>query len=457
VSEPESERERQDGQQQEAQPTGLRKYLTLAQRASWNVLDQVLSALTNAVIFFIVARTVSTAESDGFATAFYLFSLLIGIERAVVGQVFGIRFSDATGQKWRSAVARGLGTTLGITLAAAALMIGAGALVGGTRGGTLIATGFVLPGLILQDACRMAFFAQSRAKHAALNDALWAVIQFTAIGVLIRTDHANAPTLVLAWGGAAVVCVGAALVQLGVVPRISATLSWFKEHRDLSGYLLGEYLLGAGAFNGGFLVVGLMVGDGALTSLRGAQVLLGPLGILSSAAITFALPELSRRTWLSRRARWRIALAVAAGMTLASLAYTVVLLLLPDSVGTFLFHDKWTGASAVFLAVAIGSTAAGTSLGPAVVIYAMGLARKTFRIMAIEAPLVFVLMISGARLGGAVGAAWGLALDQSLIIALWFLQLRAILREYPDGVPAPGEEPAPATPSADSPRAAADR
>jgi O-antigen/teichoic acid export membrane protein len=411
------------------------RLVRLARKAGWNVVDQVLSALTNAVLFFVVARTVDVAGLDAFATAFYVFSLLIGIDRALVGQVFGITFSASSGQPWRDAVSRGLGTALSVTVLAAAVMAGVGFTVEGALGDTLLATAVVLPALVMQDACRMAFFAHSQAKLAAANDALWAVIQFTAIGILIATDRASTPTLVLAWGGAAAVCVLVALVQLRVRPRPLAALDWFRQTRSLSGFLLAEYLLGAGAFNGGFLVVGMIVGEGAVSSLRGAQVLLGPLGILSAALLSFALPELSRRTSMSSSARWRVAAATTGLMTAVSLAYTGALELLPDQAGTALFGDSWVGASSVLLPVALGSTAAGASLGPAVVIYAMGRARATFRLMAVEAPLVFVLMMIGARIDGARGAAWGLALDQTLLVPLWFAQLRSILRHSGESNP----------------------
>lgn len=53
------------------------------------------------------------------------------------------------------------------------------------------------------------------------------------------------------------------------------------------------------------------------------------------------------------------------------------------------------------------STVAGTCLGPAFVIIAMGHARKTFWMTVLEAPRVLTLMPMGAVMGGASGAAWG--------------------------------------------------
>lgn len=411
-------------------PSRRGRLLRLAGKASWNVGDQILSALTNAVLFFVVARSVDVAGLDAFSTAFYLFSLLIGIERALVGQVLQIRFSDATPEGFREAVGRALGATLAVTLAASTVMLAVGLAVRGVLGATLIATAVILPATVLQDACRLAFFTHHQAKLAALNDLLWAVIQFTAVWLLLRAGAGSAPSLVLAWGGAAAVCVAVALAQLRTLPRLGGALSWLRETWGMSGFFLGEYLLGAGAFNGGFLLVGVIAGEGAVGSIRGAQVLLGPLGILASGLLTFALPELSRRTWLSSAARMRVSLAITGLMAVVATAYITFLVLLPDSAGSFLFRSNWDGAKAVLLQVAIGSLGAACSLGPATNIYAMGKARKTFRLMVIEAPLVFTLMLSGAALGGVTGATWGLAIDQCALVPLWFLQLRAILKQH---------------------------
>jgi O-antigen/teichoic acid export membrane protein len=217
-----------------------------------------------------------------------------------------------------------------------------------------------------------------------------------------------------------------------VVPDLRGVRSWMREHRDMSGYLLAEYLLGAGAFQGGILAVGALIGGSEglaiIGAFRAAQVVLGPLNMLATALQTFALPELSKRGWLPSRQRWKVAVGIGAFMAVVATGYSTVMLLLPQTVGEFLFRSNWDGARDVLLPMAIGVTAGMACQGCAVVIYSMGLARRTFRIMVVEAPLVFTLMIGGALTGGAVGAAWGMCIDQVSLVPLWYLTLRGVLR-----------------------------
>src|SRR5664279_3188948 len=169
--------------------TGVRALLG---RASWNLTDQVLSAFTNVVLTFIVARTVNDADRFGaFSTALLIFYLLIGVERALVGQVMGIRHSDVPPDQMRGIAGRGLGTVAVLgTLGGLAAAV-AGLLVGGVVGPPLIAVGIVMPGLLMQDTCRMIFFAQAMPKLAAINDTVWALVQFSVIGLLIAGGVAN--------------------------------------------------------------------------------------------------------------------------------------------------------------------------------------------------------------------------------------------------------------------------
>ncbi len=425
-----------------AAPSGSRsRYARLLGKAGWNLTDQVITAVTNALLFIVLARTVQrTGELDAFTNAFYVFALLIGLERASVGQVLGVRFSEVEGGEWRTALREALGFLLALALAASAVVASVGLVARAmldrpTLGNALLALAVVLPALVLQDACRMAFFAQSRAREATVNDALWATLQFSGIWLLAQQGLGRVPYLILAWGGSAAVCVLIALTQLHVAPDPRQARAWLNRTWDLSKFFVAENLLTAGAFNGGFLVVGAIAGEGAVSAIRGAQVLLGPMQTVQSAMFTFILPELSRRAWLGARARWTIAGGASVVMLTMALTYTTLLWLMPDSIGRAIFRTHWDGPESVLVPVALGMASAGACLGPAVTIYAMGLARKTFRLMTIEAPLVLTLLIGGALAGGVVGAAWGLALNQSLLLPLWFLQLRSVLN--PPGRPTP--------------------
>jgi O-antigen/teichoic acid export membrane protein len=418
------------GDQPGDRPGSRRRHLRLVGRAMWNLVDQALSAATNVALAIVVVKAVGTHAFDAFAVAFLLFSTAIGIERSLVGSALNVRHSKEVGSDRRRTVSRATGTVLGLSIPAALGMLGAGLLLGGRLGSALVATGCVLPLLVMQDVCRYAFFSGAQSRRAAASDALWAVVQFSIMGVLIATGRATVVTLILAWGGAAGVCVVVALAQLRAVPDPSATRGWIREHRDLVGYLFGDYLLTTGAFNGGYLMVGAILGDQAVGSIRAAQVLLGPLGIIAGAARSFALPELSRRAeHVSSATRRRIAVVVAAAMAALSLLYAGAIMLAPDALGELAFSAKWAEAQEVLLPLALAQVATGSALGPAIVIYALGQARRTFRIMTIEAPLVFSLMLTGAVLFGVRGAAWAQFVDQFLVIVLWFGTLRNILAE----------------------------
>ncbi|MDQ1287624.1 MAG: hypothetical protein QG622_1189 [Actinomycetota bacterium] len=406
-----------------------RGHLLLLGRASWNLIDQVLSALTNMVLSVLVVHAAGAKAFDAFSVAFLLFSMVIGVERALVAQPLSIRHSKENEEERRHTVARATGLVVGITVPAAVLMVAAGTVIQGRIGSTLIATAVVLPFLIMQDACRYVFFTFGKAKLAALNDALWALVQFSAMGVLIFVESADAVTLVLTWGGAATLCVIVALAQLKAVPNPLATFGWIHEHRDLVGYLLGEYMLSTGAFSGGYLMVGAIVGEQAVGSIRAAQVLVGPLQIVSGAVMSFGLPELSRRTHISNQARRKIALGTSAAMATMSLVYATVLFLVPGAWGELLFQGKWAESQGVLLPLALAMACSTSALGPAMVAYALGQARRVFRIMTIEAPLVFTLMIGGSVLFNVEGAAWGQLIDQFLMIPLFYIALTQVLRD----------------------------
>lgn len=407
-----------------------RRHLRLAGSAGWNVVDQALSALSNLVLTVLVANEVDAAGFGAFSVAFVVFGICIGIERAVVGQPMSIRYSTAQGERLADGRARASGSAVMIGVVGGALALLAGLALPGVLGDTLIAVGVMMPFLVVQDACRMIFFAASRARSAAANDALWAVLQLSGVLLLPLVAQPTAPRLILVWGAGAAVSAVVALIQLRLRPSPAGLVSWLREMRGISGYLVAEYLLGTGAFQGGIIAVGALVGGNeglaVIGAFRAAQVVLGPLNMLATAVQTFTLPELSKRRWMRPRQRILAALSIGGFLAGVAVVYGTLVLLLPDSVGEMLFSDSWDGARSVLLPLALAVLLRAVCEGCAQLIYSLDQARRTFRIMVVEAPLVFSLMIGGALWAGAEGAAWAMAVDNLLLVPLWLYTLRSV-------------------------------
>jgi O-antigen/teichoic acid export membrane protein len=396
----------------------------LMRRAGWNIVDQALSALSNVLLSVIVARSVDATSFGAFAIAFVVFGIALAVTKSVVGQPLQIRFSAASSEVFRSAVARSSGLAVSISLLAAVGCLVAGVLVSGVTGRALLALAVILPGLLLQDTCRMAFFAQGEARKAALIDAVWTVALVGILGLLIVLGQNSVEQLIFAWGGAAALSAALGLILLRARPRPSQSIAWMREQGELNRYLFAEYFLGLGASQIAVLLVGLIASASAVGSLRAAQVLLGPLAIVGVAAFQFVVPEVARRTEMSPQHRWWVGIGLSGVLGTVTVVYVVLMLVIPRPLGLQLFGDSWDGAASVLLAMGLSSLASSLANGPAGVLYGMGQAKRTFRINLAKAPILLFLVLLGAWQWGAVGAAWGLAITEAVVLPMWVVTLR---------------------------------
>ncbi len=415
------------GQEQVDVPVARTGRAEHSRRAAWTFVDQALSSLTNAALSILVARSVTTDAFGAFSIALVTFSFAIGLSRAGITDALVIRHSADGPSSLRSAAGDAAGAALVLGVLAGGLLALAGLALSGLAGTALLALAVVLPGLLVQDAWRYAFFAGGRPRDAAANDLVWAVAQLTAVTAIITTGHASVATLTLAWGGAALVAAVVGAVQARVVPRPWRARRWLTRHRDLSGRLGLDYVLNMGAVNAATYLVGAIAGLAAVGALRAAQVLLGPLTLAFAAASAFALPLLSRWSAEGRRLL-RPAVAVSAVLSAITLVWSVALYVLPTSVGTALLGDSWTVARAVLPLSAAAMLALALVTGATTALKGMGLAGRLLRITVVQSPLILALGCGGAALAGAQGAAAGLALAQAVGCVLGWVLLRRASR-----------------------------
>ncbi len=252
----------------------------VARRVGWGVGDQAFSSLTNFALAILVARAVTPTEFGAFSLAFATYTLALGVSRALTSEPLVVRYTGSSVEAHRRAAASASGAALVVGAAAGGVALLFGATSAGVLGEVFLALGISLPGLLLQDSWRFIFFSGGRGSLAFLNDALWAVVMFPAVAVLLLTDHASILWLTLAWGGAGTIAGFVGALQCRVVPQPFAALPWFRAQRDLGARYLGEFGALSGARQLSLYAVGGIAGLAAAGAIRAANILFGPINVL---------------------------------------------------------------------------------------------------------------------------------------------------------------------------------
>lgn len=421
----------------------------LAALASWGLLDQSLSSLTNVALGILVARASSPAEFGAFSLAISSYILALGTARALSSEPLVVRFGAASTARWREATAAAAGVALVVGLGAGAVCVVVGSIGGGIGGAVFVALGVLFPGLLLQDIWRFAFFAQGRGGAAFANDLVWAVVLLLAVLGLERAGRTSATWFVVAWGGSAAVAAVLGIRQAKVVPAPLRVKSWLHAHGDLAPRYLGEFaaLTGAGQLVFyGIAAIGGLVAAGAL---RACRILLGPLNVLFLGLPLFAVPWGVRTLTSSVRRLHRLAVILSASLAAVSVALGGALYALPSGVGVQLLGRSWEYAQPLFLPLAIGMAALGLSLGPEVGLRSLAAAKRSLRARLLTSPLVVVGGLGGVAVGGVLAAAWGMAFGYGIGAAIWWRQFDAAVSEWsPEAEPEPSDETSSAVPAA---------
>jgi hypothetical protein len=121
---------------------------------------------------------------------------------------------------------------------------------------------------------------------------------------------------------------------------------------------------------------------------------------------------------------------VSVGLALLAVAWGIVLLVaLPRGLGQALLGSIWRPTYPLVLPITAATVGGCLSQGASVGLHALGVARRSMRAMIITSVLFFVLGIAGAFAFGTAGAVAGSALASWVSAVLFWLELRAALRE----------------------------
>lgn len=415
---------------EEAGRPGLRS-LGLFRRLGWGVADQGISSLGNLVLGLIVARSLGAEDFGAFSLAYVTFGFVLAASRGPSTDPLLVRFSGVEPPAWRRAVSASTATALISGILAGLGCIAVGLALPPTVGAGLVALGFGLPGILLQDSYRFAWFAQGRGDKAFVNDLIWAVLQIGVVFALLETGHATVVTCVLAFGGTATVAALVGLAQSRVRPQPLRVRAWLVDHRDLGGRYLAENVSVGGARQVRMFAVGAIAGLASVGEIRAAEILMGPFLVVLSGVSQVAIPEAGHVLDRSPQRLERFCLWLGVVPAIAATLWGVaVYVLLPLGLGELLLADLWKPAWGLLVPMTLVLVTGCFLNAGAAGVRALGAARRSLAAQLSNATLYLVFGSLGAAVNGAAGSSWGLAFAGVVGCVIWRYELRMALSEH---------------------------
>jgi len=406
------------------------RLLATVRRLGWGVADQGISSLSNFALGIVAAKSLDPTEFGAFTLAYVTFAFVLSASRGPSTDPLMVRFSHAEPAAWRHAVAAATATATSFGVLAGSVCVLVGLLLPAQVGYGFIALGVGLPGLMLQDSYRFAFFSSGKGALAFLNDTVWGLLQVLTLLALVVLDRADAVTCILAFGGTATLAAGLGFVQCRVLPRLGGVRGWLHDHRDLGGRYLIENVSSGGARQLRMVAVGVFAGLAAVGEIRAAEILMGPLLIIVSGVSQVAVPEIVA---VAARATRRVAafcLWMGAVQALAALVWIVLLtVMLPRGVGELLLGDLWVPAAELVPPVGALIVIGCFEVAAAAGVRALAASRRSLTAQVSSSTLYLLAGAIGAELGGAKGSCWGVAAAAAVGVLVWWYHLRRAIAE----------------------------
>ena len=391
-------------------------------------MDQSLSSLTNFGLSFLVLRQVTAEAYGAFTLGIATYALALSLSRALGAEPQLVRFSGVSIPEWRQAAQSTTGLAISLAVTLSIIMAAIASFSTTLIADALLPLSLVLPGLLLQDAWRYTFFAGGRPALAFFNDLAWATSQLVLVGILFAAGSVTLQSLILAWGGAALLAAVFGGFQAKLFPQPKLALHWLREHKDLGPRFVAEVLLSKGSGQLLFYTVGAFSGLTALGILNAARVLFGPVNILEHGALGLAVPE-GTRVWRMQPERLgTIMRFVGLALALSVLMCGALIMAIPLDLGVVLLGPTWRSARplvpAMTLLISTGALAQGARMGLRI----LAAPSKSLAAWIIIAPVLVVFGGLGAALGGAHGAALGWALANCLGAVIWWYHFHTAYR-----------------------------
>ena len=390
-----------------------------------------MSSLTNFAVAIYIVRSLGATQFGAFSVAYVTYAFALNASRGLSTDPLIVRFSGVETAVWRRAVASCTATSLLVGSAAGVCVLAAAVFLNGPVRLAFLALGLTLPGLMLQDSWRYAFFAHGRGSHAFLNDTIWAALLAPGLFLLRKSGHDSVFWFVLAWGGAAAVAASVGPLQAWVLPRLAGAWSWLTQHRDLGFRYLVEGTSSSASTQLRTYGVAVLLSLTAVGYIQAATTLTGPVQVLFLGMSLVTIPEGARVLRRSPRHLPLFCILVSVGLAVAALAWGIALwVAVPRGFGQWLVGPIWRPTYRLMIPQTLYLVGQGFSGGAGSGLHALGAARRSLRALGLTALLTLVCGLLGAATDGAAGAIGGTAAAAWLSAPLMWWEMRKALREH---------------------------
>lgn len=410
-----------------------RQRTAVAARTGWTLLDQAMSSVVNMALSVVVARALPSEQFGAFALSFAVYLVCLGLSRALATDPLAVRFSACASYLWRDGVRQATSVALTVGAAAGGVLASASLLVADKPlSSALLALAVALPGLLLQDAWRFAFFAQGQPRRALANDAAWGA---TLAFLLLAVQSMSAPSLwqyMAAWGAAAGIASLFGVYQFGGRPRFASPRRWLSTHGTMWPSFVGEFIVQQGVSHAILMGAAYLAGLEVAGALRGAQVIFGPVNVVLMAAVALSVPEAARLARSSRAALFNGMVVLSACVAVCALGWGAAAAGVPDRLGRELLGETWMASRPVIPWLAAAMTLTAASTGAVAGLRVLEHPRASLVVRVLVAPLLVVGGLLGSMVAGANGTVAGQLPAMLLGVALWWRSLHEVASERRD-------------------------
>jgi O-antigen/teichoic acid export membrane protein len=388
--------------------------------------DLALSSAQNFLLVILVARQASTSDLGSFTIVMALAVSAVKLIEACVSEPALLHAADlavadktlAVRSSLTCSILLGLGIGLGTVLV--------GALYAGDLGALLVMLGVFIPGLLVQDSCRLGALAFGRATLLLALDVAW-IAAWLVILVVFRPSSTLGQFT--AWSLTCSLSAAMGIAVFRYTPRhVRADVQyWRTELKTSAGALLNEYSVNTLCRQASTIGVSAVASLAAAGVVRAGAVLFGPINIFVGAMKMVVTPEVIRGGGSGAHRSRRLLRTTTAGGVAATLGLSVALWLIPPELGSHILGSTWSPAHSIIPIVGITAALGAANTRSAVALRADRRFATIARLRNVIGPIEILFVLVGAALAGYKGAATGAVIAAAIALLVYEAAERRVL------------------------------